>query len=265
MLENAEIPEFKVARAAASAAGDVLTEYFETDFAVRTKESYNLVSDADIGAERAIVDVIRQSYPSHAILGEEEAKGDARAENLWVIDPLDGTNNFVHAIPHFAVSIAYYRAGKAQCGVVFNPVRGDWFTAARGHGAYVNGKPAKVAATEKLTEVLVGLGFYYDRGAMMEATLTSMRELFQAHVHGLRRMGTASLDLCQVGCGMYGAFFEYELAPWDFAAGTLFVEEAGGQISDCRGRPLPLSRTSLLASNGKLHQAVLEIVGQHCP
>ena len=257
--------EMEVATAAARAAGEVLSGFFGTDYTVRSKESYNLVSDADVQAERAIVEVIRQTYPEHAILGEEEAKGDTTADDLWVIDPLDGTNNFVHAIPHFAVSIAYCHRGAAQCGVVFNPIRNDWYTAMRGQGAQVNGQPARATSAEKLTEVLVGLGFYYDRGTMMEATLSAMRELFQAHVHGIRRMGTASLDLCQVGCGMYGAFFEYELAPWDFAAGVLFVEEAGGRVSDCRGNKLPLARTSLLASNGLLHGEVQKIVGKNCP
>ena len=256
-------PEMKVALAAARAAGDVLGRFFGMDYTVRTKESYNLVSDADVQAERAIVEVIRQTYPDHAILGEEEQKGDAGADHLWVIDPLDGTNNFVHAIPHFAVSVAYYHQGVSQCGVVFNPIRNDWYTAVRGQGAWVNGQQAQVATAGKLTEVLVGLGFYYDRGAMMEATLCAMRELFQAHVHGIRRMGTASLDLCQVGCGMYGAYFEYELAPWDFAAGVLFVEEAGGRVTDCAGGKLPIERTSLLASNSTLHDAVLEIVSRH--
>jgi len=258
-------PEFEVAQDAARAAGEVLSKHFREEISVRTKESYNLVSDADIEAEKAIVEVIRRAYPRHAILGEEEQKDSVDAEHLWVIDPLDGTNNFIHGIPHFAVSIAYHHQGHPQCGVVFNPVRKEWYTAVRGEGALANGQPATVTDESQLDKVLVGLGFYYDRGAMMEATLTAMRELFQAYVHGLRRMGTASLDLCQVGCGMYGAFFEYELAPWDFAAGRLFVEEAGGRVTDCRGQRLPLSKTSVLASNGKLHDAMLAIVGRHCP
>lgn len=258
-------PELDVACAAARTAGDLLANYFGSDFTVRTKESYNLVSDADVDAEKAIVRVIQEAFPAHAILGEEEQKDDVGSEHFWVIDPLDGTNNFVHAIPHFAVSIAYHHLGVPQCGVVFNPIRNDWYIAARGQGARANGNVATVSPADDLKQILVGLGFYYDRGAMMEATLDCMRELFQAHVHGLRRMGTASLDLCQVGCGMYGAFFEYELAPWDFAAGRLFVEEAGGKVTDCRGNELPLARTSLLASNTKVHDAVLSIVEKRCP
>jgi myo-inositol-1(or 4)-monophosphatase len=116
-----------------------------------------------------------------------------------------------------------------------------------------------------LSEALVGVGFYYDRGAMMDATLTSIRDLFQQKIHGIRRFGTASLDLCMVGCGKFGAFFEYELSPWDFAAGRLFVEEAGGKITNCRGNALPLAKSSVLASNGKLHDAVLKIVSGNLP
>lgn len=254
-----------VARQAAQAGGDVLSRYFRQGVTVRTKESYNLVSDADIQSEQAIVAVIRRAFPDHAVLGEEEHQGDAGAEHLWVIDPLDGTNNFVHHIGHFAVSIAYYHAGQPQCGVIFNPARGQWFTAVRGEGAFADGQPARVAGEDSLQKVLVALGFFYDRGAMMEATLDAMRELFQAHVHGIRRMGTASLDLVQVGCGMFGAFFEYELAPWDFAAGRLFVEEAGGRVTTCEGKPPPVASSSILASNGLLHAEMLKIVRRHLP
>lgn len=257
--------ELQVAQNAAGTAGEILTRHFHQGVTVRTKESYNLVSDADIEAEQAIVRVIRERYPDHAILGEEEQKDDVGAEHLWVIDPLDGTNNFVHRIPHFAVSIAYHHRGAPQCGVVYNPIRDDLYISRRGAGAWANGRRVRVGGAVRLDKVLVGLGFYYDRGAMMEATLRAMRELFLAHVHGIRRMGTASLDLCQVGCGMYGAFFEYELAPWDFAAGRLFVEEAGGRVTDCRGGPLPLGKTSLLASNDSLHEAMLDIVRRHDP
>lgn len=116
---------------------------------------------------------------------------------------------------------------------------------------------------EWLDETLIGVGFYYDRGAMMEATLAAIRDLFHQNIHGVRRFGTAALDLCHVGCGLYGAFFEYQLSPWDFAAGRLFVEEAGGKVTTCRGDVLPIEQTSVLASNGTLHAAVLEIVRRH--
>lgn len=258
-----QTPEFTVAEEAARAAGSVLTKYYREGVAMRSKDIANLVSDADIEAERAIVEIIRQAFPDHAVLGEEEHHAEADATDLWVVDPLDGTTNFAHKIPHVAVSVAYVREGQAQCGVVYNPIRGDWFTVVRGQGAFYNGQRATVAEHARLDEVLIGVGFYYDRGAMMEATLAAIGELFRKNIHGIRRFGTAALDLCMVGVGMHGAYFEYQLSPWDFAAGRLFVEEAGGRVTNARGEPLPLERSSILASNGRLHDDVLEIVRWH--
>lgn len=258
-------PMMDVALAAAQAGGDVVARCFREGTIIRSKDVSNLVSDADLESERTIADVIRRTFPDHAILGEESLRGDVQAEHLWVVDPLDGTNNFAHQIPHFAVSIAYVHCGRAECGVIYNPVRGDWYTVLRGQGASHDGRPARVTSSRQLSEVLIGVGFYYDRGAMMEGTLMALRDLFRRQIHGIRRFGTASLDLCHVGVGMYGAFFEYQLSPWDFAAGRLFVEEAGGRVTTCRGEEPPLGKTSLLASNGPLHESVLEIVRTHIP
>jgi myo-inositol-1(or 4)-monophosphatase len=257
--------ELDVARKAAQIGGDVLSKYFRQGIQMREKQSCDLVSDADLESEQAIVDVIRSEFPDHAFLGEEAHTADADAPHLWVIDPLDGTTNFAHDIPHFAVSIAYYQSGEPVCGVIFNPARGDWFHAVRGAGAFAGDDRVHVAEHEELSESLVGVGFYYDRGAMMEATLAAIRDLFGQQIHGIRRFGTASLDLVHVGCGLFGAFFEYELSPWDFAAGRLFVEEAGGRVTTCQGESLPLAKSTLLASNGRLHDDVLEIVQRHIP
>jgi myo-inositol-1(or 4)-monophosphatase len=257
------VSTFDVAEQAARAGAEIVSRYFHDGVAIRTKESYNLVTDADLESERAVVDVIRRAFPHHAILGEELHAADATAEHLWIVDPLDGTNNFAHAIPHFAVSVAYYRGGEPQCGVVLNPIREDCYTCRRSEGAWHNGRRVRVTPDAQLTQVLIGVGFYYDRGQLMEATLDAIRDLFRTNIHGIRRFGTASLDLCHVGVGMYGAYFEYQLSPWDFAAGRLFVEEAGGRVTTCQGAALPLAKTSVLASNGRLHDAVLEIVARH--
>jgi myo-inositol-1(or 4)-monophosphatase len=184
---------------------------------------------------------------------------------LWVVDPLDGTNNFAHGVPHVAVSIAYCRNGQPQCGVVLNPIREDLYTAAAGQGAWHNGRPCRVADHQRLNESLVAVGFYYDRGEMMQATLAAVAEMFRNQIHGIRRFGTAALDLCAVGCGQYGVYFEYELAPWDFAAGWLFVREAGGRVSTCTGQPLLLQRTSILATCPGLHGPALEVARRHLP
>lgn len=258
-------PELIVAEQAARAAGSILTRYFREGVTMRSKDISNLVSDADIEAERAIVDVIRRSFPGHEILGEEEQKGNASAEHLWIVDPLDGTSNFAHKLPHFAVSIAYYRAGQPACGVVFNPIRDEWHTAIRDEGAFHDGQRIQVADHSRLDEALVGVGFYYDRDLMMDATLAAIADLKRRQIHGIRRFGTASLDLCMVALGLFGAYFEYTLSPWDFAAGRLIVEEAGGRVTTCRGETPPLAPSSILATNGALHTAMLEVVQAHHP
>ena len=263
MISPISTPELTVAEEAARAGGAIVARYFRDG-----------VDDAEQGhrqprlrrrleAERAIVAVIRRAFPDHEVLGEEAHQGDAGAENLWVVDPLDGTNNFAHKIPHFAVSIAYYRGGQAECGVIFNPVRDEWHARRRGRGPSRRPTAPGSPSTPGSTRSLVGVGFYYDRGAMMEATLAAIGDLKRRQIHGIRRFGTASLDLCMVGLGMFGAYFEYELSPWDFAAGRLFVEEAGGRVTTPAAGRSRWPRPSLLASNGRLHEAVLEIVRNH--
>ena len=255
--------ERNVARQAALAGAAAVESYFQSELKVMRKQaatSYNLVSEADLKSEQAILEIIRREFPQHGILAEETRQDDTEQEHLWIVDPIDGTNNFVHGIPHFAVSVAYYRDGEPACGVVYNPATKDCYEAIHGGGASHNGAPIQVAVCDSLDEALIGVGFYYDRGAMMTATLDAIRDLFRRQIHGIRRFGTASLDLCQVACGMFGAFFEYELSPWDFAAGRLIVSEAGGQVTTCDGRPLPTKCTSVLASNGRLHASMLEIV-----
>lgn len=264
------LTELAIAEAAADAGAEVALRHFQNFANVASKvkpgePSFNRVSVADVESEQAIVAVIRREFPEHAILGEEVHSADATSEHLWIIDPIDGTNNFLHGIPQFAVSVAFYRAGQPICGVILNPARGDRFVTSRGQGAFHNGRRVRVSEHRQLDEVLIGLGFYYDRGAAMEATLAAMRELFGHHIHCIRRLGAATLDLCMVACGQLGAYFEYELSPWDFAAGRLFVEEAGGIVTTCQGEPLPLTKTHILATNGHLHPSMLAIVKRHLP
>ena len=254
----------QTAHAAAEDGGRVLMQYFRQGVSIRHKGPVDLVSDADINAERAIADVISTAYPDHSILGEEELSPDLSAEHLWIVDPLDGTTNFAHDIPHFAVSVAYYHNGQAEYGV-WNPVRDDRYHSERGCGAYHNDRRLSVAATDSFNDVLISVGFYYDRGAMMEATLDAVRECFGKQIRGIRRMGTASLDLAQVAAGNFGAYFEYQLSPWDFAAGRLLVEEAGGRVTTCSGDSLPLDKTSVLATNGRLHTAMQAVTSKHHP
>ncbi|KAA1261392.1 Inositol-1-monophosphatase [Rubripirellula obstinata] len=253
---------------AAKLGGDVLMRYLRDGVEIRSKDrsdakTYDLVSDADIESEKAIGNYLKQQFPDHALLGEENLQADTDSADLWIIDPLDGTNNYAHGVLQFAVSIAYYRDGKPVVGVVFNPARDELYTATIGGGAFLNGKPIQVNQERTLAESLVGCGFYYDRGAMMRKTLSAIEAFFENDIHGIRRMGAASLDLCHVAAGQFGGYFEYHLAPWDFAAGALIVSEAGGQVSDANGEPLRLKKTSILATNTHLHDAMLTITKKH--
>ncbi len=181
-------------------------------------------------------------------------------DHLWVIDPLDGTSNFLHGIPNFAVSIGYHYRGQTEVGVIHNPISDDWFYAVRGQGAWQNGERLSVNQESTLADTMVAVGFYYDRGRMMEATLEAIADLFRQNVHGVRRFGAAALDLAQVARGDYGVFMEFNLQPWDHAAGALMVHEAGGRVTDCCDQCLPVQQpSSLLATNGLLHIAALAI------
>ena len=260
--------ELKTALAAARAGEEILSTYFAdlSSAGIQTKttddEYQGIVTQADIEAERAVVAEIQKTFPSHKFLAEEEHASASDAEHLWIIDPLDGTNNFAHGIPHFAVSVAYYKNGQAQCGVVLNPSTGDVFASEAGGGAWWNGNRAAVNQHQVLNETMLAVGFYYDRGAMMKSTLNAIDALFEQNIHGIRRFGTAALDIVQVGLGRFGGYFEYQLSPWDFAAARLFLEEAGGKITTCSGNELPLAKTSVLATNTALHSELQKIVSK---
>jgi len=253
-----------VATSAALLAGKILSGHFEKGVSSTEKgsagQSQGLVTVADLEAEKAIIEAIQNSFPDHAFLAEESLATGNNDDKLWVIDPLDGTNNFAHGIPHFAVSIAYWHQGAPVVGVILDPIRNDLFVAVRGSGATLNGKPIAVADCLSIGEAMIATGFYYDRGEMMSRTLGCIESLFLNQIRGIRRMGAAALDLAWVACGRYGAFFELTLSPWDYAAGRLLVTEAGGQFTDCAGSEVRLETTSVLASNGSLHEEVLSLL-----
>lgn len=260
-----------VAVAAARDGGKVLRHHFEQGVQIRNKsagggKTCDLVSDADLESEQAIAAVLRDAYPTHELLGEESLQlGNVDAEHLWIIDPLDGTNNFAHRIEHFAVSIGYYERGRPMVGAIYQPLHDELFTVIRGNGAFRGPQRVHVSEADSLDQAMIGCGFYYDRGAMMRSTLAAIEECFSNNIHGIRRFGTASLDLCMIGCGQLDGFFEYRLSPWDFAAAALFVEEAGGRVTDARGREMPIAGTSIVASNGHLHERLIEIATRHAP
>jgi myo-inositol-1(or 4)-monophosphatase len=246
-------------RAARAASKIMMAKYGSGRAMEKTKN--NLVTEADFACEKAIVSVIRKKYPLHSILAEERHQNtDVLSKNLWIIDPLDGTNNYAHAIPHFCVSIAYAEKGKVLAGVVVDPMRKELFSAARGSGAFLNSKRISVSATARISRAIITTGFYYDRGRLMEKTLAAIRSLFKADIRGIRRFGSAALDLCWVACGRFDGYFEYKLSTWDFAAGMLLVNEAGGRCSDREGKELALTSKSAVVSNGRIHREILRIV-----
>ena len=257
-------PKLETAMRAAQLGANVLREKFQTTLAIETKGLANFVTEADLNSERIIVDSIRTLYPEDAFISEESHSDRADAAKLWIIDPLDGTSNFMHGIPHFAISIAYYENGMPELGIVLNPVRSECYVAVRGQGAWLNGIRQHVDRADRIDATMITCGFYYDRDRMMQATLDTIGSFFRKNIHGMRRFGAAALDLCNVGCGQYGVFFEYQLHPWDYAAGQLFLAEAGGLATDCDGIPLPLNRaSSICASNQLLHRQALEIIQPH--
>lgn len=230
--------------------------------AVSEKATNNLVTEADIASQEMIVNLVREHFPGHGIVAEEQDLSACGSdENLWIIDPLDGTNNYAHLIPHYCVSLAYAFSGSVEVGVVYDPVREEMFTARRGRGAFLNGKPIEVSRAFSLDQAVVAVGFYYDRGRIMRKTLKSIEKLFDSNIQGIRRQGSAALDLCWVACGRFDAYFEYTLATWDFAAGMLIVTEAGGRCTDQAGKLLDLSSTGVTVSNGLIHDDFLNLVG----
>ena len=255
----------RIALHAAAAGCEELRQRFGRRVEVESKGIANFVSEADKEAERVILETLRGECPTHGFLAEESQSSIVSSvDHLWIVDPLDGTSNFLHGIPHFAVSIAYYRSGYAELGVVVNPISQDWYIAVKGQGAWTSHGRQSVCGATRLDEAMVSCGFYYDRGAMMRATLDTIATLFECHIHGIRRFGAAALDLCNLGCGQYGLFFEYRLHPWDYAAGQLFVHEAGGLCTTCDGHPLPLDGpSSIYASNKKLHPASMQKIEPH--
>jgi myo-inositol-1(or 4)-monophosphatase len=250
--------------AAVSLGAKVLQDRFQTAIQIQAKGTANFVTQADLDSEALLVETIRRQYPDHAFISEESHNDRADAADLWIIDPLDGTSNFMHGIPHFAISVAYYRNGIAQLGIVCNPISLDWYVAVRGQGAWHNGRRQHIDPSKRLDEIMIVCGFYYDRGRMMQSTLDTIGDFFRKNVHGVRRFGAAALDLCNLGCGHYGLFFEYKLHPWDYAAGQLFLSEAGGTATDCNNLPLPLHQaSSICATNGHLHDDALDVIRPH--
>ena len=249
------------AQALAAAAGEVLLSGLGRSLIVETKsDDTDLVTRFDREAETVIVDGLRARYPHHRILAEEggERPGEHGAP-CWIIDPLDGTTNFAHGLPLFSVSIACLVDGVVRVGVVLAPAMGWRFAAVRGQGATLTGRPIGVSQTESLDSALLTTGFPYDRRTSPANNLAQF-VAFKKRVRGIRRLGSAALDLSLVAAGKFDGYWEMKLKPWDIAAGTLICEEAGGLVTNWSGGPLDLFRGEVLASNRFLHDSMLSVL-----
>jgi len=249
----------QAAREIAQKAGKLLKEYWVRGVKVEYKGEINLVTEADRASEALILAEIRRRFPDHTIVAEESAPKQVPGEFCWYVDPLDGTTNFSHKLPFFSVSIGVRRGQEMVAGVIYDPVLDELFSAARGQGATCNDKPIRVSPQGNLIESLLVTGFNYSIREEPGHVFDHFRD-FTMVAQGTRRVGSAALDLCYVAYGRYEGFWERSLSPWDTAAGTLIVEEAGGRITQFGGEPFDLYGTEVLASNGLIHEDMMEVL-----
>jgi myo-inositol-1(or 4)-monophosphatase len=236
-------------------AGTLLMGYFDQHIKIEYKGEADLVTAADRASEKLIRERIRQRWPGHDILGEEEGLVDTGSEYRWYVDPLDGTTNFAHGFPVFCVSMALEYKGKRIAAVIYDPTRDEMFMAEQGSGAYLNQQRIHVSKVARLAEALVATGFPSHK-RHKNPNIYFYHQI-TLHTHGVRRAGSAALDLCCVACGRFDGFWEFNLNPWDTAAGVLIVEEAGGKVTNFAGGPFELNSRETLASNGLLHAALM--------
>ena len=229
---------------------------------IRKKGKYDWVTDADHASEKAILAVLRRSFPRDSIKAEESAPSVASESRQWLIDPLDGTVNFLHGFPMFCVSIGLMERGRLEVGVVYDPTREELFTARRGHGAFLNGRRIRVTACATFEESLIATGFPFRARDKMDLYIGSFRKIF-LQTGSIRRAGAAALDLAYVACGRMDGFWEMALAPWDMAAGALLIREAGGTVSDFFGKPGFLERGHVLAGNPRIHSLMLRLLAPY--
>jgi myo-inositol-1(or 4)-monophosphatase len=226
------------------------------DLQVRAKQVNDFVTQVDRAAEQAVIETIRKAYPDHAFLAEESG-ASGEAEHQWIVDPLDGTTNFIHGFPQYAVSVALRHRGALAHGVVYDPARNELFTASKGGGAFLNDRRIRVSKCTKLQDALVGTGFPFKELERVDLYLKQLR-ILMASTSGIRRAGAAALDLAYVACGRLDAFWEMGLSAWDMAAGALLIQEAGGLVGGMRGEQDYMESGDICAATPKLFPALLE-------
>lgn len=263
-------PVINIAVKAARRAGQIINRASNDieSLKVSSKQPNDFVTEVDRAAEAAIIEVLQEAYPNYGILAEESGSTPARngsdAEYQWIIDPLDGTTNFIHGLPQYAISIALARGNILEHAVVYDPNRNELFTASKGSGAFLNERRIRVSRRIRLNEALIGTGFPYREFDKMDLYLSIFKELAEKTA-GQRRPGAASLDLAYVACGRYDGFWEFGLAPWDMAAGALLISEAGGLVSDLRGEANYLETGNIIAGTPKIFAPLLKLIEEKLP
>lgn len=254
-----------IAVRAARSAGEIIIRSLNRleSLTVTSKGRNDFVTEVDHAAEQEIIKLIRRHYPNHSILAEESGRM-GEDETLWIIDPLDGTTNFLHGFPVFAVSIACQHKGRLEHGVVYDPISQELFTASRGGGAHLDNRRMRVSKQRGLEGALIGTGFPYRANARFMDSYLAMLRAVMEHTAGVRRPGAASLDLAYVAAGRTDAFWEIGLSPWDTAAGTLLIQEAGGRIGTLTGGEFR-QNGNILAGTPRVYAALLELLGPHIP
>lgn len=253
-------PSLNIAISAARAAGQILLRYHArlSEIKVKQKGMNDFVSEVDYHAEQEIISIIRKAYPDHAILAEETGKQEGQGGQSceWIIDPLDGTTNYLHGIPQFSVSIAMRENNKLQLGVVYDPFKEELFCASRGEGATLNNKRIRTSTHNELTGSLLGTGLPYKSNQELDAYLATLKAMLENSA-GIRRAGSAALDLAYVAAGRFDGFWEFDLNIWDIAAGVLLIQESGGMVSDLNGGNSFLDSGNIIAANGHLFKTLL--------
>jgi myo-inositol-1(or 4)-monophosphatase len=257
-------PMLNIAVKAARAGGQIINRAsLDLDrIKVSQKQHNDFVTEVDKASEAAIIGILLGAYPDHSILAEESGATDNRSDYQWVIDPLDGTSNFIHGFPYYCVSIALLHKGIATQAVIYDPTRNDLYTASRGAGAYLNDKRIRVGRRDRLADGLIGTGFPFRDGSDVEGYLRLFGKMTESCA-GLRRPGAAALDLANVAAGRLDGFFEQGLHPWDVAAGSLLVSEAGGLIGNYRGDANFMDLGEIVAGNPKIFAQMVRILGEH--
>ena len=257
-------PMLSIAVKAAREAGRIINKGSNdvNALTVTAKNFNDFVSEVDHAAEQAIIDTLKYAYPDHGFLGEESGKSNSEAENIWIIDPLDGTTNFLHNFPQYCVSIALQQKGVLTQAVIYDPVRNDLFTATKGRGAFLNDKRIRVANRGKLQTALIGTGFPFRDFTHLDTYMAMLKDMIK-NTAGIRRPGSAALDLAYVAAGFTDGFFELNLSSWDIAAGGLLVQEAGGIVGDFQGNESWLTTGNIVAGNAKIFSQMLQVLAPH--